>query len=305
MKLSVNIGQRYAKMRAHTATHLLHAELAQIFPQTKQAWSLVDEDYLRFDFYADQALTDEQLGQIEQHINQIIAQGLLVETQEMSYNDAIQQWAKAFFEDKYDDTVRMVMIWKQENKQPLSVELCGGTHVSNTSHIGAFTILSQESVAAWTKRIIAVTWPKVSEELRKKNQEIRDIAQLLWVQEKQIVSWIQKLQNLQKLGEQQYESLVDIFVTQAFKSHPQSTKYNISFVYSIPKMGLEGVPFKNIVNIAKNMFPQESFLIYNKEWWFALQDSNAKQKHQELGLKWGWSDNFIQWKDPKILDLFD
>jgi alanyl-tRNA synthetase len=91
MKLSVDVGQRYAKMRAHTATHLLHAELAQIFPQTKQAGSLVDEDYLRFDFYADDTLTDEQLEDIEQNINQTITHALLVETQEMSYDNALQQ----------------------------------------------------------------------------------------------------------------------------------------------------------------------------------------------------------------------
>ena len=65
MKLSIDMSQRYAKMRAHTATHLLHAELAKIFPDTKQAGSLVDEDLLRFDFYANNLLTQDQIQQIE------------------------------------------------------------------------------------------------------------------------------------------------------------------------------------------------------------------------------------------------
>ena len=72
MKLSVDLSQRYAKMRAHTATHLLHAQLATIFPHTKQAGSLVDSDLLRFDFYADKLLTPEQIREVESKINQII-----------------------------------------------------------------------------------------------------------------------------------------------------------------------------------------------------------------------------------------
>lgn len=89
MQIFVDPVQRYAKMRAHTATHLLHAELANIFPQTKQAGSLVDEDYLRFDFYSDTALTDKQLQDIENNINEYIKNALPVTTQEMSYDDAI------------------------------------------------------------------------------------------------------------------------------------------------------------------------------------------------------------------------
>ena len=72
MKLSIDMDQRYAKMRAHTATHLLHAELAKIFPNTKQAGSLVDEDLLRFDFYANNLLTPEQIRDIENKVNQTI-----------------------------------------------------------------------------------------------------------------------------------------------------------------------------------------------------------------------------------------
>src|SRR3990167_9532395 len=110
MELKVDPIQRYAKMRAHTATHLLHAQLATIFPQTKQAGSLVDEDYLRFDFYADNLLTDEQITNIETNINTIIQQAMTVDIEEMSYKDATKSGAKAFFEDKYGDTVRVVTI---------------------------------------------------------------------------------------------------------------------------------------------------------------------------------------------------
>ena len=111
MKLSVNPAQRYAKMRAHTATHLLHAELAQFFPDTKQAWSLVDSDLLRFDFYADRLLTQQEIAIIEKRINQIIYLSCEVKIEEMKIEDAWKLWAKMFFEEKYGDVVRVVQVY--------------------------------------------------------------------------------------------------------------------------------------------------------------------------------------------------
>jgi alanyl-tRNA synthetase len=87
MKLSIDMDQRYAKMRAHTATHLLHAELAKIFLNTKQAGSLVDEDLLRFDFYANNLLTSEQIKQIENNVNQTIFKAFPVDFIETSFEE--------------------------------------------------------------------------------------------------------------------------------------------------------------------------------------------------------------------------
>ena len=89
MKLIVEKSQRYAKMRAHTATHLLHTELAKIFTTTKQAGSLVDEDFLRFDFNAYRLLSSEEIHEIEKNINQIIYDAYIVEVKETSYAEAI------------------------------------------------------------------------------------------------------------------------------------------------------------------------------------------------------------------------
>lgn len=88
MKALVNKVERKAKMRAHTATHLLHFMLGSLLGTTKQAGSLVDNDYLRFDFAAKQPLTDQQLHDIETRINTIITHALTVEVQEMSYTEA-------------------------------------------------------------------------------------------------------------------------------------------------------------------------------------------------------------------------
>jgi alanyl-tRNA synthetase len=87
MKLSIDMDQRYAKMRAHTATHLLHAELAKIFPNTKQSGSLVDEDLLRFDFYANNLLTSEQIRDIENKVNQTIFRAFPVDLIETSFEE--------------------------------------------------------------------------------------------------------------------------------------------------------------------------------------------------------------------------
>ena len=160
MKLSVAPAQRFAKMRAHTATHLLHAELARIFPDTKQAWSLVDSDLLRFDFYADRLLTQEEIAKIEKRVNQIIYMSCDVKIEEMKIEDAWKLGAKMFFEEKYWDIVRVVQVFNKElpeemkldgneeyfssRWEKLSIELCWWTHVSNTKDIGAFTIISKD-----------------------------------------------------------------------------------------------------------------------------------------------------------------
>lgn len=182
MKLIVDHSSRFAKMRAHTATHLLHAQLAKFFPKTKQEWSLVDNDLLRFDFAADRLLDPQELANIEKKINQIIYLACDVTTQEMSIDDAAKLWAKMFFEDKYGDTVRVVQIKNtqlppelQNDDIPeylasfwdfLSTELCWWTHVSNTKDIWCFAILSQEAVASGIKRITAITWQSLRKNSR-------------------------------------------------------------------------------------------------------------------------------------------
>ncbi|MDR0368997.1 MAG: hypothetical protein LBH96_00180 [Candidatus Peribacteria bacterium] len=155
MKLTVDEQQRYAKMRAHTATHLLHAVLTKYFPNTKQAGSLVDNDLLRFDFYADSLLTPQQLKEIEIQINHYIYEALPVRLVETSFDEAIKLGAKAFFEEKYGDSVRLIRI--HSGDAIISAELCGGTHVENTKEIGAFVLTSQEAVASGIKRLTAIT----------------------------------------------------------------------------------------------------------------------------------------------------
>ena len=123
---------------------------------------VVINDYLRFDFAADRLLDQYEIDKINKVINQIIYFAYPVKVDETSYKEAIKLGAKAFFEDKYGDEVRVVQIVgtieTQDGTEPVkSIELCGGTHVENTKDIGCFMIVSQEAVASGVKRITAYT----------------------------------------------------------------------------------------------------------------------------------------------------
>jgi alanyl-tRNA synthetase len=194
MQLIVDPIQRYAKMRAHTATHLLHAELAKIFPNTKQAGSLVDEDYLRFDFYTERMLSDEEIQTVEIQVNTIIRNAYRVNIEEMPKSEAELLGAKMFFEDKYGDKVRVVSVaWEDNSSEFISVELCGGTHVENTKDIGAFVIIWQQAVASGIKRIMAYTGPRVLDQYQNKNKQLSLVANTLECDMAQIQEKLEKV----------------------------------------------------------------------------------------------------------------
>ena len=145
--------ERAAILRNHTATHLLHKALrSQLGTHVAQKGSLVAPDRLRFDFSHNAALTDAELASIEAEVNAAIFAGYGVETVETSQADAREHGAMMLFGEKYGDVVRMVSVGGR-----YSVELCGGTHVSNTSEIGLFKLVSEGSAAAGVRRIEAVT----------------------------------------------------------------------------------------------------------------------------------------------------
>ncbi len=291
-------------MRAHTATHLLHAELEKIFPMTKQAWSLVEEDYTRFDFVSDRALSVDEIKAIEESINWLIKWWFPVHVKEHSYDEAIALWAKAFFEEKYADTVRVVTVeWWEWSL--VSIELCGGTHVSNTSHIGAFKIVQQEAVAAWTKRIVAVTWPWVTNEMQKITDKLASYANLLDVPVAQLDKKIEKILKEHKSMQESIESLQVKLLSTELEALWGTSNDAFDHVIEIPS-ALLSIGFKQIVGEAKKHFVNQSLLLRSAEWQFALvsgSDSfSVKERAQTKGLKWGWSDWLFQWKDTTILD---
>lgn len=138
--------------RNHTATHLLHAALKTVLGQhVNQAGSLVTPDYLRFDFTHFSPVTAEELAQVEALVNGEILKATPVTIEEMSMDAAKEKGAMALFGDKYGDVVRVVTV------PGFSIELCGGSHVENTSFIGSFRIVAEQGTGSGVRRIEAYT----------------------------------------------------------------------------------------------------------------------------------------------------
>ncbi len=147
--------RRLAIARAHSATHLLHKALQTVLGEhVHQAGSLVEPDFLRFDFTHFSAMTAEELSEVEKRVNHSILEGYTVTTEELPIEEAKQRGAMALFGEKYGDVVRVV------DMGGYSVEFCGGTHLKNTAMVGPFWIESEFSVASGVRRIEAVVGRK-------------------------------------------------------------------------------------------------------------------------------------------------
>lgn len=174
---AVDRDRRMAIMRNHTATHLLHAALHSILgDHARQAGSLVAPDRLRFDFTHPQAVTPEQLAEVEEYVNQAILKNYSLNIAVKSREEAIAGGAMALFGEKYGETVRTITIG---DAAPFSYELCGGTHVDETGMIGLFLVTSESSVAAGIRRIEAVTGEGAYQIVRRRLGALRDGAALL------------------------------------------------------------------------------------------------------------------------------
>jgi alanyl-tRNA synthetase len=153
----VDYDRRLDIMRNHTTTHLLHAQLRSVLGQhVQQAGSLVAPDRFRFDFTHGSMLTQDEIDRISENVNNLILANYPVMTLHKNYKDAVGDGAMALFGEKYGDVVRVVRTgWPDE--KPVSTELCGGTHVTQTAEIGSFVVLSEGSVGAGLRRIEGVT----------------------------------------------------------------------------------------------------------------------------------------------------
>jgi alanyl-tRNA synthetase len=174
VEAQVNKERRTAIALNHSATHLLHAALRKVLgPHVEQKGSLVAADRLRFDFSHTQAMSPEEIRQVEELVNSEIRDNKPAETRVMALDEAVAAGAMSLFGEKYESDVRVLSIGD------FSMELCGGTHVERAGDIGFFKILSESGVAAGVRRVEAVTGKVAYEWVVHTEQVLRDIATML------------------------------------------------------------------------------------------------------------------------------
>jgi alanyl-tRNA synthetase len=180
----VDHAARHATESNHTATHLLHAALRRrLGTHVRQAGSYVGPDKLRFDFSHSQAMTSEELRDVEDQVNAWILRNDPVRPLSTTLEEARRLGAMALFGEKYGDVVRMVEVGDGD----YSRELCGGTHVSSTAQIGLFRITGETSSAANVRRIEAITGPVAVDLLRRHDDLLRQAASLVRTSPEQLV----------------------------------------------------------------------------------------------------------------------
>ena len=194
--VTYDVKKREATARNHSATHLLQKALREVLgSHIEQAGSMVDENRLRFDFSHFQAVTPEQLADVERRVNAAILAAYPIEIKQMPVDEAKKLGAMALFGEKYGDTVRVV------NMGGYSIELCGGCHLKNTSEAGLCKIVSEGGVAAGVRRIEAVTGEGVLKYIEEKNAIITESAAALKTTEGELVHRCENV--MEEIREQQ------------------------------------------------------------------------------------------------------
>ncbi|MEK6693058.1 MAG: alanine--tRNA ligase [Nitrospirota bacterium] len=198
----VDIEQRKATARNHTATHILHATLREVLgDHVKQAGSLVAPDRLRFDFTHFSSLREKEIDSIEERVNRVIMENILLETEVKGIEEALSSGAIALFGEKYGEKVRVVGI------KGVSSELCGGTHLRATGEIGLFKIVSETGIAAGVRRIEALTGESALRFIKEGEKELISIARLLKSSDLKVSTRVERLQGEKRDIEREIEAL--------------------------------------------------------------------------------------------------
>ncbi len=221
--VAIDTERREAVSRAHSATHLLHAALRKVLgDHVQQAGSLVEPDFLRFDFTHFAPMTPAEIAAVEHLVNVFILSGSAVTTEELPIEEAKARGAMALFSEKYGDVVRVVTMGDQ-GKDAVSVELCGGTHLNDTAKAGPFRIASEFSVASGVRRIEASTGFGTLDILNRNHATLLKIAEtlkanpaeLLQKAEQQMEEMRELRQTIEKMKAREFLSRADQFLLSA------------------------------------------------------------------------------------------
>ncbi len=235
----------------HTATHLLQAALRKVLGEhVKQAGSIVDSEKMRFDFSHFSAMTDEEIYRVEELVNRKIWENREVGTEIMPLEKAVESGAMAVFDEKYEDTVRVVSV------EGFSKELCGGTHVSNTGKIGVFSILREMSPGAGVRRIEAATLRGVLERYKERERFSEEICSALNISERDALKRIAEIQErlrglekeIKKLKGNDAASAADSLIASAKSIGP------VKFV-SQALSGADGNELKSLADAVREKLP--------------------------------------------------
>jgi len=216
----VDLPRRSHIIRNHTATHLLHAALRNnLGPHVQQKGSLVAPDRLRFDFSHPEKVSEAELAAVASEINRTILKNYCVQAQQKSLEQARREGAIALFGEKYDETVRTIVIGSDDCRY--SYELCGGLHVRETAEIGSFLFTSEGSVSAGIRRVEALTGQAAATAMRQKLETLNRIADQLGTSADMAVHKIitlqtelgaarREIENLQrKLAKGSFDQMID------------------------------------------------------------------------------------------------
>ena len=211
IKPVVDAGRRHSIELNHSATHLLHAALNEVLGEhVQQKGSLNDDERLRFDFSHFEAMTAEQLAEVEKRVNDQIRANSEVVTEVMEIEAAKAKGAAALFGEKYDDTVRVLSMGGD-----FSIELCGGTHATRTGDIGLLKIISEAGVAAGVRRVEAVTGLGALNWLNSTDEKLSQLSAVVKGSRDTVVEKVQALSDRNRQLEKELEQLKSKLAAQA------------------------------------------------------------------------------------------
>jgi alanyl-tRNA synthetase len=244
----VDAERRDAIKLNHTATHLMHAALRQVLgDHVTQKGSLVAPDRLRFDFSHYEAVTPEQLQQIEDLVNAEIRKNTPAQTDHMSYDDAIASGAMALFGEKYGDKVRVLRVGD------FSVELCGGTHVARTGDIGVFKIMHEGGVASGVRRIEAVTGAGALAWIDANQKTLADLAGMLRSTPDQAAAKVEQLLKLNKELEKKLATAKHALITGEGSDEADNVREIAGIKLLVSRMdGIDAKSMRDAVDRAKD-----------------------------------------------------
>ncbi len=252
VSLEIDINNRNALRRNHSATHLLHSALREVLGENvTQKGSAVAAKNFRFDFSYGKAMGDEDILQVEKIVNEQISVNESVQTQFMTPESAIESGALALFGEKYGEEVRVLSMGGVDSSgRYFSTELCGGTHVKRTGDIGYFRIISEEAVASGVRRIWATTGTEAVSGSRASDYILRDSANALKIPEKDVPKKIIEILDERKNLMKEIEGLRKQLALSGGKSEAKTEVKKIGEVSFAPII-LSDVPAKQLRSIAE------------------------------------------------------